>query len=190
MKNNGLSGKKLIKKGKWIIKEKNSNSKNLVEISNILNEKRFKYFSKFKDIDDFTYSYRYVKGITLEKVKAMPFESTMKIIKIISELQSLYIDSENNVIVHGDISPVNAIFNNKLLPKKLIDWDGSYFGSKYDDIGYICWLWVNFGDDKQEHSKYVLQIIAIFKYLGYKKIDVINVKNSILIRKFYSHKNK
>lgn len=182
MKKNGLSGKVIYKLDAFVYKEKNNNHQNLEKIIKLLNENNFKYSAKFKDIDSKIYAYNYLKGKTLKKVITMPFESTLRIIEIVLELQNLYTDSLENVIVHGDLSPVNVVYDKNLLPIKIIDWDGCYIGSKYDDIAYICWLWVNFGDIKREHQKYINQIIAIFKFLNYTLDDVGKVRQSILKR--------
>ncbi|ALD66244.1 phosphotransferase [Spiroplasma cantharicola] len=181
MKKNGLSGKAIIKKGKQLYKENNNNS-NFKKIIEILYLNDFSFFPNYSDIEEKYYKYDFLEGVTLETVQTMPLKSTLKILDIILEYQSFYKTNENKVIVHGDISPVNIIFDDNLIPIKVIDWDGCYFGSKYEDIGYICLLWVNFGDDKQEHAKYIDEIKIIFKYLKYNLQDIIEVKNIILNR--------
>ncbi|WP_339034906.1 hypothetical protein [Spiroplasma endosymbiont of Cantharis rufa] len=181
MKHNGLSGKKIIRNSNLISKENNSN-KNFKSVIKILKKNNFPFFPNYQNLDAQNYSYDFIEGTILEKVKTMPIKSTLRIIDIILMYQNFYEKKNGNVIVHGDISPVNIIFNEQLMPIKVIDWDGCYFGSKYDDIGYVCLLWVNFGDDKQEHKKYIEEIKIIFRHLKYKRNDVIAVKLSILKR--------
>ncbi|WP_338985654.1 aminoglycoside phosphotransferase family protein [Spiroplasma endosymbiont of Diplazon laetatorius] len=189
MKENGLSGKKLVKSGEWITKEKNNNSKNTLKIFEILNKANFKYIAKFKDIDKNKYSYEFVDGETLEKVICMPLHSIIHIIDIIKNMHNLYRNSENQVIVHGDLSPVNVVFEKDHKIMKIIDWDGSYFGDEYEDIAYVCWLWVNFGDEKKEHDKYIENLVKVFKHLNYKVGEVKKIKETILNRIEKDQKN-
>lgn len=191
MKKNGLSGVKIFKQKNVVTKEANNNFETFKKVIKILKIMNFQYSNKILDVSDNLYTYEYVEGNTLEKVVTMKIEQILKCVDIILKLQSTYIDKYDNVIVHGDVSPVNMVFDKDWLPIKLIDWDGSYFGSKYDDISYICWLWVNFGDDKKENDLYVKNIIIILKYVSYSLEDVKKVKTAILDRiKLDKSKNK
>ncbi|WP_338983036.1 phosphotransferase [Spiroplasma endosymbiont of Othius punctulatus] len=181
MRNNGRSEKLITKNDKVVTKEKNDNFEHLIFINKIFTKNNFDKFNSITSFTDTTYSYIFIDGITLHDVDDMEISQIYKIIDFIVEYQSF--SNGVNVIVHGDISPTNVVFNKvNNLPEYIIDWDGSYFGSKYDDIGYICWLWVNFGNEKKEHDVYIKKISQIFTYLEWNKSDIEKTKKSILER--------
>ncbi|ALA97490.1 hypothetical protein SKUN_00597 [Spiroplasma kunkelii CR2-3x] len=60
---------------------------------------------------------------------------------ILSVLQSLQkLKYKNKYIVHGDLIPVNVIFEQDLKIKKIIDWDNVKLGSKYQDPAYVFFI--------------------------------------------------
>jgi len=66
----------------------------------------------------------------------------MKIVRALHDSSKELIGSNHLVICHGDLSPCNVVFRDGNA-SAIIDWDGVYFGERWEDLTYICWLWIN-----------------------------------------------
>jgi hypothetical protein len=56
------------------------------------------------------------------------------------------------VICHNDLSPCNFVFLDGL-PIALIDFDAAVPGSRYWDLGYAAWLWLDLGSSDIEAAE-------------------------------------
>ncbi|ASP28374.1 hypothetical protein SCORR_v1c06020 [Spiroplasma corruscae] len=110
-KNIGLS-KKIIKRKNYLVKQKNSNYENMFKILNIAKLNKFRYIPKIKEIDNYYYRYKYIKGFTLSKIQTIDIKIILLVLSIIIKLQLLYKEN-GKVINHNDISPLNVVFNKK-----------------------------------------------------------------------------
>ncbi|AUF83558.1 hypothetical protein CXP39_01970 [Mesoplasma syrphidae] len=179
-KTNGKSNKKLIIKNDYIYKEKNERFLDFVFLTNILLEKKFKYVLEVENYDENYYKYKFINGLSFEKVETIDIKIILKIVKIVKAMHEIKFENDK-VIIHKDLSPLNVIFDNNFDPIMIIDWDSCCLGNKYYDIAYICWLWVNFGSEEKNHLLYIDYIIKICNFLSYKLEDVKKLKREILL---------
>lgn len=74
---------------------------------------------------------------------------------------------EGLVLCHDDFSPCNTVFSapcgqNGSYPKAIIDWDACAFLPAWEEIGYMCWLWLDLGNQERDAE---LQINAMGRAL-------------------------
>ena len=49
------------------------------------------------------------------------------------------------VVCHGDASPCNTAFHEGI-PSAFIDFDAAHPGTRWEDVGYAAWLWLDLGN--------------------------------------------
>lgn len=53
---------------------------------------------------------------------------------------------EHEIVCHNDLSPCNFVFRHER-PVGIIDFDAAAPGSRFEDLGYAIFLWLNLGTD-------------------------------------------
>lgn len=121
------------------------------------------YYGQEEGFDYFSYIEGNSKSSVYE-VSKYEVEQILIALKEINTISKKILD-DNKVFVHGDLSPMNAIFKGKKL-QGIIDWDGCYIGHEYYDFIYVFWTWFNVGNYKRDDEKLfknLLWMIDVYK---------------------------
>lgn len=147
-KYNGLSNQKIIINYNKVFKYIKLSNKTKTIISWLLSSNN--YIPNITIFPDYI-SYDLIAGYTFTQIGNTGMLELKSILSVLQSLQKL--KYKNKYIVHGDLSPVNVIFEQDLKIKKIIDWDNVKLGSKYQDPAYVFWLWINFGGNNKSFSE-------------------------------------
>ena len=78
----------------------------------------------------------------------------------------------HEVVCHGDASPCNCVFVEGA-PAAFIDFDGAHPGSRFEDLGYAAWLWIDIGNDELSADLQGGRIADFFRSYGTDSADAI-----------------
>jgi hypothetical protein len=118
---------------------------------------------KEKGLDYFTY----FPGTSASYVIAMPIEKTIQVVKLLKTINSISKKTLKNgkVYCHGDLSPMNAVFQGDTLVG-IIDWDSTYIGEEYEDFIYLAWTWLNIGDFLRDNTAILNGLLKMVEAYG------------------------
>lgn len=153
----------------------NQNKKVFKEISNnqieyqcltFLNENKFPYAPTYYGQENNNDIFAYFEGKTSYFVEEMPLSSTIQVAKCLKEMHQLSKPKlQGKVYVHDDLSPMNVIFKDQKLVG-IIDWDHTKIGDDYEDLIFLCWVWINIGKypsrDNEQIFKDLLAVIDAY----------------------------
>jgi aminoglycoside phosphotransferase (APT) family kinase protein len=71
----------------------------------------------------------------------------------------------SEVVCHGDASPCNCVFVEGI-PFAFIDFDAAHAGSRFDDLGYAAWLWLDIGNVEISPARQGKRLVAFFAAYG------------------------
>lgn len=101
--------------------------------------------------------HRFVPGYTPPDLGYTSHEQFGLILKIARQLHdcSLGLTTGGKVLCHHDLSPCNVIFDRDCRlpgshPLAIVDWDSCGPGERWEEICYICWLWLDLGNPDGE----------------------------------------
>lgn len=195
----GKSGLKVFKFFNRLYKEKKNFNPIVNRVLNYLEQKNINFVPKFLKETKRYNVYTYTEGLT-QPIVSMDVNQIFKIIDMVKEIQKVSKDFTNSdlVICHGDLSQMNVVFDNKNLPKFIIDWDGVYLGNWLDDICYILILWVNIGSLSENNEKLIEKLQKSIDYCNFDentknilkdkmieraKFSLINISNKSIYKK-------
>jgi RimJ/RimL family protein N-acetyltransferase len=89
--------------------------------------------------------------------------------RLLRQLHDATLDSplrdRHEVVCHGDASPCNCVFVDGT-PVAFIDFDAAHPGSRLEDVGYACWLWLDIGNDELSADLQGSRVAAFFRSYG------------------------
>ena len=95
----------------------------------------------------------------------MPIEKIYQVLDTIKEINEISKKHlKGKVYVHNDLSPLNAVFNNKGKITGIIDWEHCKIGEEHEDLIYIIWTWSNIGALDRKHDQLLDYFEKIIKY--------------------------
>jgi serine/threonine protein kinase len=74
------------------------------------------------------------------------------------------------VICHNDLSPCNFVFQSGK-PVAIIDFDVAAPGSRFLDLGYAAWLWLDIGDEDVEASEQQRRLQVFLSAYGESNVE-------------------
>lgn len=111
--------------------------------------------------------FTYFRGQSAYYVQEMPLNETMQVAKFLRKIADISKKAlgKNQVYVHGDLSPMNAVFKDDELVG-IIDWDSTHIGQDYEDFIYLAWTWLNIGDYARNNEQILADLIVLLKTYG------------------------
>lgn len=108
--------------------------------------------------------FTYFPGESAYAVYAMPLPKTIQVARALRTINDLSKQTLPNgqVYVHGDLSPMNAVFKGDQLVG-IIDWDSTHIGQDYEDFIYLAWTWLNIGDPARNNAQILEDLITLLK---------------------------
>ena len=174
-KSNGLSNNKILISDNKVFKYVKLNRKTQ-NILNWLQTNNNQYLPILTITQDWL-CYDVINGYTFVKIGLTNAKHLIQILITIQNIQK--IKYKRKYIIHGDLSPVNVIFDQNLHVKKIIDWDNVSIGSKYQDPAYVFWLWINFGSEKKKIQQIKYEANIFKKIMNYNNNDLNKIKKWI-----------
>jgi Ser/Thr protein kinase RdoA (MazF antagonist) len=93
--------------------------------------------------------------------------------------KGLVYTSKLEVICHNDLSPCNFVFREGQ-PVATIDFDVAAPGSRYMDLGYAAWLWLDFGNEDLNIEEQQRRFNLFLKAYGENNLK--SVTEAVLLR--------
>lgn len=174
---NGLSNLDISYSNGVITKKIKYNNEYIVPLTKLLNEKHW-FIPNYFQIDNELIKYEYIVGKTLRKTKRISKKNLIILSKIIKKIYNSFLNNDT-FYGHGDISPVNLVFNKKNQLISVIDWDSLHETSfKYEDLFYSMWTCINIGNHWFSNKKIKL-IFLFLKHFDYQING--NIENEIVM---------
>lgn len=89
--------------------------------------------------------------------------------RLLRQLHDATLDSPlrdgHEVVCHGDPSPCNCVFVDGT-PAAFIDFDAAHPGTRFEDLGYASWLWIDLGNDDVSADLQGSRIADFFRSYG------------------------
>jgi thiamine kinase-like enzyme len=104
----------------------------------------------------------------------------MKIVRRLHDLSKEFTKSNHLVVCHSDLSPCNVVFRDKVAIA-IIDWDGAYIGEPWEDLAYICWLWINLACHTPRTDSVDVMKNALISY-GIDEATVLDFSTKFMLR--------
>jgi hypothetical protein len=111
--------------------------------------------------------FTYFPGESAYFVSAMPLEKTIQVAKALRAIAEISKKTlgDGRVYVHGDLSPMNAVFHNGTLAG-IVDWDSAHIGRAEEDFIYLAWTWLNIGDYMRNNQQILDDLLVLLKAYG------------------------
>lgn len=161
---------------------KNIHSNNeYIKPLNYLMSKNLDFIPTYLSLNSNELKYKYIDGKIMKKVKKLSKKQIVQLAKMIKIISTNLQDLDNECYAHGDINPMNLIFDNKRNIISIIDWDSLHKTDyKNEDLFYTMWTCINIGNHKFAKTKINL-IYMFLKTYDYK----IKLPNDEIINNFY-----
>lgn len=181
----GFSGKKVRHIGNLLYKD-HSNNDILFECLNFYKENNIKEIPQFIKTENNVDCFTYLEGQSKLFVYQNDENNIKQLCQLLSKLHKLAKTKLNGkVYVHGDLSPMNVLFNNNKL-SGIIDWDSCYIGEDYEDFVYIFWTFANVGSYQRDNDNLFDILVKMFKWYevdsNFKKDMPNKIRNVMLNR--------
>ena len=163
-----------------VIKNIRSNSEYIKPL-NYLMSMNLNFIPNYISFNSNELKYRYINGKIMNSVKKLSKKQIIQLAKMIKEVSIHLSNVENEMYAHGDINPMNLVFDTKKNVISIIDWDSLHKTDyKNEDLFYTIWTCINIGNHK--FAKLKIKLIYLFlKTYEYK----IKLSEDEIIYNFY-----
>lgn len=167
----GLSGKRVRIQNGHLVK-KHSDNKTEYEFLNLMERSKVRFvpkvFKTFDELDELTYFPGFVDTVINEPQPLRKIYQVLDDLKIIQDISKRNL-SGGKVYVHGDLSPMNAVFDRDGKLIGIIDWDLTHIGEEWEDFIYVAWTWLNIGSFRRDNEEIFESLCRMVKH--YKPSD-------------------
>lgn len=178
--NLGKSNISMYVKDEIVIKNIHTNNEYIKPL-NYLMSMNLNFIPSYISFNSNELKYRYINGKIMKSVKKLSKKQIIQLAKMLKEVSIHLSNVENEIYAHGDINPMNLIFDTKKNVISIIDWDSLHKTDyKYTDLFYTMWTCINIGNHK--FAKLKIKLIYLFlKTYEYK----IKLSEDEIIYNFY-----
>lgn len=180
---NGRSGMKVYRDNDYVYKPTNNIQNLMTKLLNEFDKENFKYHQSLIETKDNYNKFTYIKGYNPNDIGRTTNEQFYEVMNILRDFHGISqnIASVDNVICHGDLSPNNSVFDGDKIVG-IIDYDSLYEGSKFEDIAYLIFTWLDIGDSYRDFRKLIPVIKKGIEIYGLKESECKDFSKKLLNR--------
>jgi thiamine kinase-like enzyme len=163
----GRTGSNVVRVGDTVRKPTTNNSEYASRVLKFLEEKHFNHSQRYLGKDEKNRDiFAYIEGHVPDDIgdtTDQQLHQFMKIVRQFHDLSKDFLKSNELVLCHDDLSPCNVVFRENS-PIAIIDWCDVHPNTRWQDLTYILWLWINLGTHEEDRNMIPQMVSALNAY--------------------------